>query len=194
MGTCKCRGSHLMEQRKGVVGGTSAQVDRASLLTVLTTEHTLQGARASTVSESAVRTLPGYGDWLEREHHPHLRKQMAEAGAIAPPTPSCSRSTLRADRYSLEKPRVESDQACVVRSGRPADVARDARSSRNLPALRQRTTADGSGIGKSRRKRSTAALSPSIVILAERCASASGRSLQSTASSVPGSVSIVASA
>jgi predicted enzyme related to lactoylglutathione lyase len=26
-------------------------------------------------------TLPGYGDWLEREHHPELRKQMAEAGA-----------------------------------------------------------------------------------------------------------------
>src|SRR5829696_8697523 len=26
-------------------------------------------------------TLPGYGDWLEREHHPDLRKQMAEAGA-----------------------------------------------------------------------------------------------------------------
>jgi uncharacterized protein len=26
-------------------------------------------------------TLPGYGDWLELEHHPHLRKQMAEAGA-----------------------------------------------------------------------------------------------------------------
>jgi predicted enzyme related to lactoylglutathione lyase len=26
-------------------------------------------------------TLPGYGDWLEREHHPHLRTQMAEAGA-----------------------------------------------------------------------------------------------------------------
>jgi uncharacterized protein len=26
-------------------------------------------------------TLPGYGEWLEREHHPHLRKQMAEAGA-----------------------------------------------------------------------------------------------------------------
>ncbi|MGH2986682.1 MAG: VOC family protein [Solirubrobacterales bacterium] len=26
-------------------------------------------------------TLPGYGDWLEREHHPHLREQMAEAGA-----------------------------------------------------------------------------------------------------------------
>ena len=26
-------------------------------------------------------TLPGYGDWLEREHHPNLRKQMAEAGA-----------------------------------------------------------------------------------------------------------------
>jgi predicted enzyme related to lactoylglutathione lyase len=26
-------------------------------------------------------TLPGYGDWLEREHHPALRKQMAEAGA-----------------------------------------------------------------------------------------------------------------
>jgi uncharacterized protein len=26
-------------------------------------------------------TLPGYGDWLEREHHPKLRKQMAEAGA-----------------------------------------------------------------------------------------------------------------
>jgi uncharacterized protein len=26
-------------------------------------------------------TLPGYGDWLEREHHPQLRKQMAEAGA-----------------------------------------------------------------------------------------------------------------
>jgi uncharacterized protein len=25
--------------------------------------------------------LPGYGDWLEREHHPSLRKQMAEAGA-----------------------------------------------------------------------------------------------------------------
>jgi uncharacterized protein len=25
--------------------------------------------------------LPGYGDWLEREHHPDLRKQMAEAGA-----------------------------------------------------------------------------------------------------------------
>jgi len=26
-------------------------------------------------------TLPGYGDWLEREHHSDLRKQMAEAGA-----------------------------------------------------------------------------------------------------------------
>jgi uncharacterized protein len=26
-------------------------------------------------------TLPGYGDWLEREHHPQLRRQMAEAGA-----------------------------------------------------------------------------------------------------------------
>jgi predicted enzyme related to lactoylglutathione lyase len=26
-------------------------------------------------------TLPGYGDWLEREHHPRLRAQMAEAGA-----------------------------------------------------------------------------------------------------------------
>jgi predicted enzyme related to lactoylglutathione lyase len=25
--------------------------------------------------------LPGYGDWLEREHHPELRNQMAEAGA-----------------------------------------------------------------------------------------------------------------
>jgi uncharacterized protein len=25
--------------------------------------------------------LPGYGDWLEREHHPGLRRQMAEAGA-----------------------------------------------------------------------------------------------------------------
>jgi uncharacterized protein len=26
-------------------------------------------------------TLPGYGDWLEREHHPGLREQMAQAGA-----------------------------------------------------------------------------------------------------------------
>jgi uncharacterized protein len=26
-------------------------------------------------------TLPGYGAWLEREHHPNLRKQMAKAGA-----------------------------------------------------------------------------------------------------------------
>jgi predicted enzyme related to lactoylglutathione lyase len=26
-------------------------------------------------------TLSGYGDWLEREHHPELRKQWAEAGA-----------------------------------------------------------------------------------------------------------------
>jgi uncharacterized protein len=26
-------------------------------------------------------TLPGYGDWLEREHHPGLRTQMAQAGA-----------------------------------------------------------------------------------------------------------------
>lgn len=26
-------------------------------------------------------TLPGYGDWLEREHHPDLRSQMAAAGA-----------------------------------------------------------------------------------------------------------------
>ena len=26
-------------------------------------------------------TLPGYGDWLEREHHPNLRNQMAQAGA-----------------------------------------------------------------------------------------------------------------
>lgn len=26
-------------------------------------------------------TLPGYGDWLEREHHPGLRQQMAKAGA-----------------------------------------------------------------------------------------------------------------
>jgi predicted enzyme related to lactoylglutathione lyase len=25
--------------------------------------------------------LPGYGDWLEREHHPQLRQQMAKAGA-----------------------------------------------------------------------------------------------------------------
>jgi predicted enzyme related to lactoylglutathione lyase len=28
-------------------------------------------------------TLPGYGDWLEREHHPQLRQQMADAGAPA---------------------------------------------------------------------------------------------------------------
>jgi predicted enzyme related to lactoylglutathione lyase len=28
-------------------------------------------------------TLPGYGDWLEREHHPGLRRQMAKAGAPA---------------------------------------------------------------------------------------------------------------
>jgi uncharacterized protein len=27
--------------------------------------------------------LPGYGDWLEREHHPQLRQRMAEAGAPA---------------------------------------------------------------------------------------------------------------
>jgi uncharacterized protein len=26
-------------------------------------------------------TLPGYGDRLEREHHPNIRKQMTEAGA-----------------------------------------------------------------------------------------------------------------
>ncbi|MGW1341134.1 hypothetical protein ACWCOV_08780 [Kribbella sp. NPDC002412] len=26
-------------------------------------------------------TLPGYGDWLEREHHPGLRRRMAAAGA-----------------------------------------------------------------------------------------------------------------
>jgi uncharacterized protein len=26
-------------------------------------------------------TLPGYGDWLEREHHPQLRKKMVQAGA-----------------------------------------------------------------------------------------------------------------
>ena len=26
-------------------------------------------------------TLPGYGNWLEREHHPDLRKQWADAGA-----------------------------------------------------------------------------------------------------------------
>ncbi len=26
-------------------------------------------------------TLPGYGDWLEHQHHPELRKQMAAAGA-----------------------------------------------------------------------------------------------------------------
>jgi uncharacterized protein len=26
-------------------------------------------------------TLPGYGDWLEQEHHPDIRKQMEEAGA-----------------------------------------------------------------------------------------------------------------
>jgi hypothetical protein len=35
--------------------------------------------------------------------------------------------------------------------------------------------AAGSGIGKSQTKRSTAAMSPSIVIFPERCASASGR-------------------
>jgi predicted enzyme related to lactoylglutathione lyase len=28
-------------------------------------------------------TLPGYGDWLEREHHPNLRRQMADAGGPA---------------------------------------------------------------------------------------------------------------
>jgi predicted enzyme related to lactoylglutathione lyase len=28
-------------------------------------------------------TLPGYGNWLEREHHPGLRKRMAKAGAPA---------------------------------------------------------------------------------------------------------------
>jgi hypothetical protein len=54
--------------------------------------------------------------------------------------------------------------------------------------------AAGSSIGKSRTKRSTAALSPSIVIFPERCASASGRPPQSTAARVSGSVSIVASA
>jgi hypothetical protein len=44
-----------VEQREGV-GGSSAEVDRTSLLTVLTTEHlTLQGARASTISESSAR-------------------------------------------------------------------------------------------------------------------------------------------
>jgi predicted enzyme related to lactoylglutathione lyase len=26
-------------------------------------------------------TLPGYGDWLESEHHPNIREQMAQAGA-----------------------------------------------------------------------------------------------------------------
>jgi hypothetical protein len=25
--------------------------------------------------------MPAYGDWLEREHHPGLRRHMAEAGA-----------------------------------------------------------------------------------------------------------------
>jgi hypothetical protein len=54
--------------------------------------------------------------------------------------------------------------------------------------------AAGSGKGKSRTKRPIAALSPSIVIAPERCASASGRPPQSTALSVSGSVSIVASA
>jgi hypothetical protein len=45
-----------VEDRTDVVGGSSAEVDRASLLTVLTTEHfTLQGARASTISESSAR-------------------------------------------------------------------------------------------------------------------------------------------
>jgi predicted enzyme related to lactoylglutathione lyase len=40
------------------------------------------GWRTATIGGGALGwTLPGYGDWLEREHHPHLRKQMAEAGA-----------------------------------------------------------------------------------------------------------------
>jgi hypothetical protein len=56
------------------------------------------------------------------------------------------------------------------------------------------TAAAGSGMGKSRTKRSTAALSPWIVSPPERCASASGRPFQRTALSVSGSVSIMASA
>jgi hypothetical protein len=192
MGTCKCRGSSNGAaqgcRRRNVGAGRSGLApDRLDDGAHAARCTSVDGQRGRGAGAARLRRLA-------RARASPARKQMAEAGAIAPPTPSCSRSTLGADRYSLEKQRVESDQACVVRSGRPADVARDARSSRNLPALRQRTTADGSGIGKSRRKRSTAALSPSIVILAERCASASGRSLQSTASSVPGSVSIVASA
>jgi predicted enzyme related to lactoylglutathione lyase len=40
------------------------------------------GWRAGSIGGGAEGwTLPGYGDWLEREHHPELRKQMAEAGA-----------------------------------------------------------------------------------------------------------------
>jgi uncharacterized protein len=40
------------------------------------------GWQTSSIGDGAAGwTLPSYGDWLEREHHPHLRKQMAEAGA-----------------------------------------------------------------------------------------------------------------
>jgi predicted enzyme related to lactoylglutathione lyase len=40
------------------------------------------GWRTGSIGDGAEGwTLPGYGDWLEREHHPGLRQQMAEAGA-----------------------------------------------------------------------------------------------------------------
>ncbi|MGH3481202.1 MAG: VOC family protein [Nocardioidaceae bacterium] len=42
------------------------------------------GWRAGSIGGGAEGwTLPGYGDWFERNHHPHLREQMAKAAAPA---------------------------------------------------------------------------------------------------------------
>ena len=39
------------------------------------------GWQTLTIPGAEMFTLPGYGDWLEGEHHPDLRKRWAEAGA-----------------------------------------------------------------------------------------------------------------
>jgi uncharacterized protein len=78
-------------QEKGARGAQLVNDPGALVFNALNT-HDLEGAksfygavfgwRTGSIGGGAEGwTLPGYGDWLEREHHPGLREQMAAAGA-----------------------------------------------------------------------------------------------------------------
>jgi uncharacterized protein len=78
-------------QEKGARGAQLVNDPGALVFNALNTRD-LEGARSfygavfgwrtgSIGGGAEAWTLPGYGDWLEREHHPGLREQMAAAGA-----------------------------------------------------------------------------------------------------------------